>query len=335
MIIGVPKEVKNHEYRVGMVPASVGELARRGHQVIVETGAGVGIGASDASYEKRGATIAQNAHEVFKKADMIVKVKEPQPGEYNLIREGQTLFTYLHLAPDPQQALALKNSGCIGIAYETITDMSGRLPLLTPMSEVAGRLSVQAGSHCLEKAQGGRGVLLSGVPGVSRGHVVVIGGGVVGINAIRMALGKEARVTVLERDLDRMRYLDEEFGSNLNTIYSTEEVLTELLGDADMVIGAVLVPGAAAPKLVTREMLKNNEAWFGCVDVAIDQGGCFETSRATTHDEPTFVEEGIVHYCVANMPSAVARTSAFALNNATFAIHYSVGRERCWTSIER
>lgn len=317
MLIGVPKEIKTHEYRVGMVPSSVREVIANGHDVIIETGAGLGVGVEDEVYEKIGATIAPTAEEVFAKADMIIKVKEPQPNECKMLREGQILFTYLHLAPDVVQTDLLLESGCTAIAYETITDEYGMLPLLSPMSEVAGRMAIQAGAHCLEKAQGGRGLLLGGVPGVAPAKVLVIGGGVVGTNSLRMALGMEAQVTVLDRSLKRLRELDQAFNANLNTIYSTEDAIERYVQDADIVVGAVLVPGAAAPKLITRDLLKTMHPGSVLVDVAIDQGGCFETSRPTTHDNPTFVEEDVIHYCVANMPGAVARTAAFALNNAT------------------
>jgi alanine dehydrogenase len=285
--------------------------------VIVQSGAGEGIGLSDDMYREAGAEVVPTAAEVFERAEMVVKVKEPQPAECEMLREGQVLFTYLHLAPDPGQTRALLDSGCIAIAYETVTGPNNTLPLLSPMSEVAGRMSIQAGAHCLEKEQGGSGILLGGVPGVEAARVVVIGGGVVGTNAVRMAMGMEAHVTVLDRSLQRLKELDFQFGCMLNTIYSTREALNRYVAGADLVIGAVLVPGAAAPKLVSREMLRTMRPGSVLVDVAIDQGGCFETSRPTTHAEPTYVEEGIVHYCVANMPGAVARTSTFALNNAT------------------
>ncbi|NNM60117.1 MAG: alanine dehydrogenase [Legionellales bacterium] len=317
MLIGVPKEIKNQEFRVGMIPASVRELKAHGHQLIVEQDAGVGIGFCNDAYRDAGAEIVASAEEVFHRADMIVKVKEPQPHECNMLREGQVLFTYLHLAPDPEQAKLLLASGCTAIAYETVTDDARGLPLLSPMSEVAGRMSIQAGAHCLEKYQGGSGVLLGGVPGVAPANVVVIGGGVVGTNAIRMAMGMEARVTVLDRSLRRLKELDFQFGSKLMTIYATTESIEKYVLDADLVIGAVLVPGAAAPRLVTRQMLREMRNGSVVVDVAIDQGGCMETSRPTTHAEPTFIEEGIVHYCVANMPGGVPRTATFALNNAT------------------
>lgn len=317
MIIGVPKEIKQGEFRVGLVPSSVRELTRNGHDVIVETQAGEGIGLSDDDYREHGATIGNDAEEIFKKSDMIIKVKEPQLNECAMLREGQILFTYLHLAPDLKQTEALMKSGCTAIAYETVTDHFGGLPLLTPMSEVAGRLSIQAGSHCLEKAQGGRGVLLSGVPGVGRGHVVIIGGGVVGTNALRMAMGTEARITVMDKSLKRLRELDHAFGSKIKTIYATESTLEPGIIDADLVICAVLVHGGAAPKLITRDLLKQMHDGAVLVDVSIDQGGCAETSRPTTFSDPTYVEERVVHYCVANMPGAVPRTSTFALNNAT------------------
>jgi len=317
MLIGVPKEIKNHEYRVGMVPPSVREVIAHGHKVIVEKGAGLGIGIDDEQYEAVGAEMVDLAEDVFARADMIVKVKEPQPNECKMLRPGQILFTYLHLAPDPIQTQLLIESGCIAIAYETVTDIFGHLPLLSPMSEVAGRMSVQAGAHSLEKAQGGLGVLLGGVPGVEPANVVVIGGGVVGTNAIRMAIGMEAGVTVIDRSLKRLKELDLQFGASLNTIYSTVDTIEQYVLEADLVVGAVLVPGAAAPKLVTKNMLGKMKPGAVIVDVAIDQGGCFETSRPTTHAEPTYVIDGVVHYCVANMPGAVPRTSSFALNNAT------------------
>ena len=317
MKIGVPKEIKNHEYRVGMTPAAVRELTSRGHKVFVETKAGDAIDLSDDMYKKVGATILPTADAVFAEADMIVKVKEPQPVEIARLRPGQTLFTYLHLAPDPEQTKGLLDSGAIGIAYETVTDARGGLPLLAPMSEVAGRMSIQAGAHCLEIAQGGRGMLLGGVPGVPAAKVVVLGGGVVGTNAARMAMGLEAHVTVLDVSLPRLYELDLQFGAMLNTIYSTIDTIEEHVLGADLVIGAVLVPGAAAPKLITEAMVKQMKKGSVLVDVAIDQGGCSETSHATTHANPTYKLHDVVHYCVANMPGAVARTSTFALNNAT------------------
>jgi alanine dehydrogenase len=317
MKIGVPKEIKNHEYRVGLVPASVRELEHRGHEIYVEATAGAGIGVEDSEYQAAGATILPSAEEVFDTAEMIVKVKEPQAVERAMLREDHTLFTYLHLAPDAPQTADLVESGATCIAYETVTDDHGHLPLLAPMSEVAGRLSIQAGAKCLEKAQGGSGVLLGGVPGVEPAKVVIIGGGVVGFNACQMAVGLGARVVVLDRSLDVLRFLDANFESRIETIFSNVESIEKHIRDADLVIGAVLIPGAAAPKLVTREDLKIMRNGSVLVDVAIDQGGCFETSRATTHAEPTYIIDGIVHYCVANMPGAVPRTSAFALNNAT------------------
>ncbi|QNH12204.1 alanine dehydrogenase [Xanthomonas sp. SI] len=317
MLVGVPKEIKNHEYRIGLTPAGVRELVLHGHQVLVQRDGGQAIGLTDADYERAGARLADDAASVFAQADMIVKVKEPQPDECALLRPGQLLFTYLHLAPDPTQASALLRSGCTAIAYETVTDGNGGLPLLAPMSEVAGRMAIQAGAHALEKAQGGSGVLLGGVPGVKPAEVLVIGGGVVGINAARMAMGLHARVTVLDRSLERLKYLDELYGHQLTTLYSTRDAIEQCLPHTDLVIGAVLIPGAAAPKLVSRAQLVLLRPGSVLVDVAIDQGGCFETSHATTHQQPTYEVDGIVHYCVANMPGGVARTSTFALTNAT------------------
>ena len=317
MLVGVPQEIKVHEYRVGLTPESVRELVHHGHDVLVQAGAGEGIGADDAAYEAAGARIAADAQEVFARADMVVKVKEPQPAECRMLRPGQLLFTYLHLAPDPVQAQGLLQSGCSAIAYETVTDAHGHLPLLAPMSEVAGRMAVQVGAVALQKAGGGRGVLLGGLPGVPPGEVLVIGGGTVGTHAARMAVGLGARVTVLDKSLPRLRELDELFQGRASTQYATLHALEAALERADLVIGAVLVPGAAAPKLVRRDMLARMRPGAVVVDVAIDQGGCFETSRPTTHEQPTYVECGVVHYCVANMPGAVARSSAHALNNAT------------------
>jgi alanine dehydrogenase len=317
MKVGVPKEIKNHEYRVGLVPASVRELAQRGHDVYVQSTAGQGIGVDDREYEAAGASILPDAESVFAAAEMIVKVKEPQAVERAMLREHHTLFTYLHLAPDAPQTEGLIASGATCIAYETVTDDRGHLPLLAPMSEVAGRLSIQAGAWCLEKARGGSGVLLGGVPGVEPAKVVIIGGGVVGFNACQMAVGMGARVVVLDRSLEVLRFLDTTFASSISTVFSNVESIERHIRDADLVVGAVLIPGAAAPKLVTREDLKIMRNGSVLVDVAIDQGGCFETSRPTTHGDPTYIVEGIVHYCVANMPGAVPRTSAFALNNAT------------------
>jgi alanine dehydrogenase len=317
MKIGVPKEVKNHEYRIGMTPAAVREAVHHGHEVLVQAGAGAGIGCDDAQYAAAGACVLPDAASVFAQAEMIVKVKEPQPAECAMLRRGQVLFTYLHLAPDPVQADGLLKSGCTAIAYETITDDRGGLPLLAPMSEVAGRMAIQVGAVALQKANGGRGVLLGGVPGVAPGRVVVIGGGVVGTHAARMAVGLGAHVTVLDRSLVRLRQLDDLFAGRLTTQYATMDATEAAVLDADLVIGAVLVPGASAPKLIKRAQLKHMKPGAVIVDVAIDQGGCFETSRATTHAEPTYEVDGIVHYCVANMPGAVPRTSTFALNNAT------------------
>ncbi|WP_114972327.1 alanine dehydrogenase [Rhodoferax ferrireducens] len=319
MRIGLPKEVKNHEYRVGLTPASVRELSSRGHQVLVQTGAGAAIGLTDEQYQAAGALLVADAAHVFAQADMIVKVKEPQPQECAMLRPGQILYTYLHLAPDPDQTAALIKSGAVCIAYETITGPGGGLPLLAPMSEVAGRMAVQAGAAHLEKSKGGMGVLLGGVPGVPAGHVVIIGAGVVGTHALQMAVGLGARVTVLDKNMERLRQLDLVFGNRINTVYSTAQSVDDAVLDAELVIGGVLIPGAAAPKLVTRDMVSRMKKGAVVVDVAIDQGGCFETSHATTHTEPTFVVDGVVHYCVANMPGAVARTSTFALNNATIA----------------
>ena len=316
MRIGVPREIKVHEYRVGLVPAGVRELTGAGHEVLIETGAGAGIGIPDADYQAVGAKIVAAAADVFAGADLVVKVKEPQPAECALLRRGQVLFTYLHLAPDPEQARALMKSGATAIAYETVT-RRGTLPLLTPMSEVAGRMSVHVGASCLQKANGGRGVLLGGVPGVLPAKVVILGGGVAGTHAAQMAVGLHADVTVVDRSLERLRELSDQFGASLRTAYSTTAAIERLVKEADLVIGAVLITGAAAPKLLTRAMLSSMQPGSVLVDIAIDQGGCFETSRPTTHAEPTFVVEGIVHYCVANMPGAVARTSTFALTNAT------------------
>jgi len=317
MLVGIPKEIKVEEYRVGLVPGSVRELIHHGHKVIVETGAGAGIGFEDAAYRAAGAEIAGAPAEVFATADMVVKVKEPLASEYKQLREGQVLFTYLHLAPDLEQTQGLIDSGCIAIAYETVTDVRGGLPLLAPMSEVAGRMSVQVGAHCLEKEQGGSGMLLGGVAGVAAARVVIIGGGVSGTNAARMAMGLEAHVTVIDKNLAQLYALDLQFGPMLNTIFSTVDNIETEVMRADLVIGAVLVPGAAAPKLVSRDMVRQMRPGSVLVDIAIDQGGCFETSRPTTHAKPTYVEEDTVHYCVTNMPGAVARTSTIALNNAT------------------
>ncbi|MFN7709800.1 MAG: alanine dehydrogenase [Holosporales bacterium] len=317
MRIGVPKEIKTHEYRVGLVPGSVKELSLAGHEIFVETGAGLGIGCDDAMYQAAGAKICPSAADVFAQTDMIVKVKEPQPQECAMLRENQVLFTYLHLAADPEQAAGLLKSKAIAIAYETVTENRGGLPLLRPMSEVAGRMSIQVAARCLEKYSGGSGVLLGGVPSTERGHVVIVGGGVVGLSAARMAMGMEARVTIIDKSMARLENLDAMFGARINTVYATTAAIERAIIGADAVIGAVLVPGAAAPRLITREMIQQMRPGSVLVDVAIDQGGCAETSRPTTHADPTYVVDHVVHYCVTNMPGAVARTSAFALNNAT------------------
>jgi alanine dehydrogenase len=317
MRVGVPKEIKNNEFRVGLTPGAAREYVSRGHEVFVETMAGSGIGADDAAYEAAGAKVLATASEVFETAEMIVKVKEPQPTEWVQLREDQILYTYLHLAPDPEQTKGLLESGCTAVAYETVTDNHGGLPLLAPMSEVAGRLSIQCAATALQKPNGGRGILMGGVPGVLPAKVVIIGGGVVGTHAAKMAVGLGAEVTILDRSLPRLRELDDIFGASVKTAYSTGEALEEAVLAADAVIGAVLIPGAAAPKLVTRDMLPRMKPGSVLCDVAIDQGGCFETSKATTHADPTYEIDGVVHYCVANMPGAVPLTSSYALNNAT------------------
>jgi alanine dehydrogenase len=317
MRIGVPKEIKNHEYRVGLTPASVAELVAAGHELFVETKAGSGIDCPDNAFRKGGATILPTAAEVFGASDMIVKVKEPQPQEIALLEPHHILFTYLHLAADKPQAEGLMKSGATCIAYETVTSRSGALPLLKPMSEVAGRMSIQVGAHYLEKEQGGRGVLLGGVPGVAPARVAILGGGVAGVNAAQMAVGMRADVTIYDINNERLAELDMFFGSQIKTAYASRDAIARAVAEAELVIGAVLLPGAAAPKLVTREMLKTMKRGSVLVDIAIDQGGCFETSHATTHDDPVYEVEGVIHYCVANMPGAVSRTSAFALNNAT------------------
>ena len=317
MRVGVPKEIKNHEYRVGLVPSSVLELVHHGHEVIVQQGAGLGAGLTDEDYIAAGATMIETADEIFASADMIVKVKEPLAEERKKLRPGQILFTYLHLAPDAPQTKDLIESGAVCIAYETVTAANGSLPLLTPMSEVAGRLAPQVGAHALEKAQGGRGVLLGGVPGVPAAEVVILGGGVSGTHAATIAVGMGAQVTVVDRSADALKRLASQFGTSISTVFSTRSAIEELVRRADLLIGTVLVPGAAAPKLVTRDMLKTMKPGSVIVDVAIDQGGCVETSHATTHADPTYVVDGVVHYCVANMPGAVARTSTFALNSVT------------------
>ncbi|MGE0828953.1 MAG: alanine dehydrogenase [Hyphomonadaceae bacterium] len=317
MRVGCPKEIKVREYRVGLTPESAAELVRAGHEVLIETGAGLGIGADDARYTRIGAKILPDAQSVFAEAEMIVKVKEPQAIECAMLTPKHVLFTYLHLAPDPDQAEALMRSGATAIAYETVTDASGRLPLLKPMSEVAGRMSIQVGANFLEKTHGGRGVLMGGVPGVRPADVVILGAGVAGYNAAQIAVGMRARVTVFDKNPARLEELDREFNGRLETVYSTRAAVEEAVREADVVIGAVLIAGAAAPKLITRDMLKTMRPGSVLVDISIDQGGCFETSHPTTHDDPVFEVDGIIHYCVANMPGAVARTSAFALNNAT------------------
>jgi alanine dehydrogenase len=317
MRVGVPKEIKNHEYRVGLTPASVAELVAAGHELFVETQAGSGIDCPDGAYVKAGATILPTAKDVFASSDMIVKVKEPQPQEIAMLEPRHILFTYLHLAADKAQAEGLMKSGATCIAYETVTSNSGALPLLKPMSEVAGRMSIQVGAHYLEKEQGGRGVLLGGVPGVAPATVAILGGGVAGVNAAQMATGMRADVTIYDINNDRLAELDMFFSSQIKTAYASKSAIADAVTKAELVIGAVLVPGASAPKLVTREMLKTMKRGSVLVDIAIDQGGCFETSHATTHDDPVYEVDGIIHYCVANMPGAVSRTSAFALNNAT------------------
>jgi len=317
MRIGVPKEIKIHEYRVGLIPSSVLELVHHGHEVLVQTGAGLGAGLTDADYVAAGAKIVDTADQIFADADMIVKVKEPQAEERKKLRQGQILFTYLHLAPDAPQTKDLIDSGAVCIAYETVTAPNGSLPLLTPMSEVAGRLAPQVGAHSLEKAQGGRGVLLGGVPGVPAAEVVILGGGVSGTHAATIAVGMGAKVTVVDRSADALKRLAAQFGTSISTVFSTRAAIEELVRRADLLIGTVLVPGAAAPKLVSHDMVKTMKPGSVIVDVAIDQGGCVETSHATTHADPTYVVDGVVHYCVANMPGAVARTSTFALNSVT------------------
>jgi len=317
MKVGVPKEIKTLEFRVGMTPAGVRELVHDGHEVVVETNAGLGIGMTDADYEKAGATVLGTAEEVFAAAELIIKVKEPQLSECAMLRDDQVLFTYLHLAADPAQTKALVESGTTAIAYETVTADDGSLPLLTPMSEVAGRLSIQSGAYHLQKANGGRGVLLGGVPGVMPGKVVIIGGGVSGTNAADMAIGLGAEVTILDRSLPRLREIDDIFGGRIHTVYSTKDEIDNLVTEADLVVGAVLIAGAAAPKLVSAQNVKDMHSGAVMVDISIDQGGCFETSRPTTHAEPTYVVDDVVHYCVTNMPGAVPRTSTFALTNAT------------------
>jgi alanine dehydrogenase len=329
MLIGVPKEVKIEEHRVGLVPGSVRELVHHGHKVVVETGAGADIGFEDGQYEAAGAGILARAADVFAVAELVVKVKEPQPAEVALLRDEQVVFTYLHLAADRGLTEALMRSGVVALAYETVTDNRGGLPLLAPMSEVAGRMAVQVGAHCLEREQGGKGILLGGVPGVAAAKVVILGGGVAGTNAARVAMGMEAYVTVIDRSLPRLYELDLQFGAQLHTLFSTVENIEREVAAADLVVGAVLVPGATAPKLVSRELIRAMAPGSVVVDISIDQGGCFETSRPTTHAAPTYVEEGVVHYCVTNMPGAVARTSAVALNNATLPFVMAIA-DRGW-----
>jgi alanine dehydrogenase len=318
MIIGIPKEIKNNEFRVGLTPSLVHGLARQGHAVLVEKNAGAQIGFSNEQYQAAGATVVENAQTVFADAELIVKVKEPQPQECAMLHEDQTLFTYLHLAPDPVQTEALIQSKAICIAYETVTSSSGALPLLAPMSEVAGRMSIQAGAAHLEKSKGGSGVLLGGIPGVATGKVLILGAGVVGRHALQIAVGMGAHVSIMDRDLDRLRQIDAIFGNRVQTLFSDQQSIENAVRDSDLVIGAVLLPGGSAPKLVTKAMIQQMRAGSVVVDVGIDQGGCFETSRPTTHAEPTYVEHGVLHYCVANMPGAVARTSTIGLTNATY-----------------
>lgn len=327
MIIGTPKEIKNQEYRVGLIPSGVTALVRDGHQVLIEDGAGLGSGFSNEQYKDAGATIVPTAKDIFEKSEMIIKVKEPQEVEYNMLNEGQILFTYLHLAPDPKQTEGLLRSKCIGVAYETITDPSGSLPLLTPMSEVAGRMSVQVGTHHLQRTKGGLGILLGGVPGTERAEVTILGGGIVGLNAAKMAVGLGARVTILERSVPRMRYLDDVFGSSITCVMSNDYNIEHHLRISDLLIGAVLIPGASAPKLVTKNMIETlMKPGAVIVDVAVDQGGCMETTRPTTHDDPTFLVGEVTQYCVANMPGAVPRTSTTALTNVTLPIAQRLAR---------
>lgn len=333
MLVGVPREIKSNEHRVGLIPASVRELVSRGHKVIVETTAGNGIGFSDEHYVQAGAQIVQTAKEVFDRADMVIKVKEPQPVECEMLREDQILYTYLHLAADPVQTKGLQDSGCIAIAYETVTSRTGGLPLLAPMSEVAGRMSVQVGAQCLLKSEGGMGLLLGGVPGVAPATVSIIGGGVAGINAMRMAIGLGADVTVIDRDLNRLRYLDEIFAGFVNTQFSNTENIEQAVLNSDLVIGTVLVPGAAAPKLITKEMVENMRPGSAIVDVAVDQGGCAATTKPTTHANPTYKVGEVIHYCVANMPGGVPRTSTIALNNATLPYALALADKGAWKAM--
>lgn len=334
MQIGIPKEIKNHEYRVAIVPSTVRELKKCHHNVFVETKAGEGVDISDTDYKEAGAEIVNSVQEVFEKSELILKVKEPQVEEYSYFTKKHTLFTYLHLAADKKQTDALLASGCTAIAYETVTDARGGLPLLAPMSEVAGRIAIQAGAHCLEKAQKGRGILLSGVPGVASASVVILGGGVVGSNAIRMALGAQAQVTVLDKSVNKLKELDLQFGGQLNTIFSTQDAIEKYTALADLLIGAVLVPGGEAPKIVSKGLINKMRPGTVVVDVAIDQGGCFETSHATTHANPTYVVDDVVHYCVGNMPAAVPRTSTFALTHATFPYIFALANKGVKKALE-
>ena len=333
MLIGVPKEIKDHEYRVGLTPDSVNEVVLHGHEVLVESGAGIGIGADDSEYEGAGAVIVDRAETLFERAEMVVKVKEPQAGERALLREGQILFTYLHLAPDPEQTTDLVKSNATCIAYETVTSPSGGLPLLAPMSEVAGRLSIQAAAHALERVQGGKGMLLGGVPGVLPAKVVIIGGGVVGTHAAHISMGMGADTWAIDRSSEALKALWRQFGRPLDTVYSTRTAIDRHVTDADVVIGSVLIPGAAAPKLVSADMIRRMKPGSVVVDVAIDQGGCFETSHPTTHSDPTYIVDEVVHYCVANMPGAVPRTSTFALNNATLPHILKIADKGCRTAL--
>ena len=333
MLLGVPTEIKANENRVGLVPSSVREVIAHGHRVVVESGAGAGVDFSDDAYREAGAEVVDSAAEVFERAEMIVKVKEPQPSETPLLRPEQILFTFLHLAPDPEQTTALQRSGCTAIAYETVTSDRGTLPLLAPMSEVAGRLSIQAGARCLEKIMGGRGVLMGGVPGVGPARVCILGGGVAGSNALRMATGMGAEVTVLDKNLMRLAELDDQYGGRIKTWYSTEESVEQAVLEADVVIGTVLLPGAAAPKLIKRDMVRRMKAGSVIVDVSVDQGGCSETTRATTHQDPTYVVDDVVHYCVANIPGAVARTSTMALNHATLPFVLKLADNGVWPAL--
>ncbi|MEX1080799.1 MAG: alanine dehydrogenase [Halofilum sp. (in: g-proteobacteria)] len=333
MLLGVPKEIKTDEHRVGLTPSSVRELVEHGHTVLVETGAGSGIDFDDAAYRAAGAQIAREAGEVYERAEMVVKVKEPQPSETTLLRPDQILFAYLHLAPDPEQTDGLQRSSCIAIAYETVTDVRGGLPLLAPMSEVAGRMAVQAGARCLEKIMGGRGLLLGGVPGVGPASVAILGGGVAGGNALQMAVGLGAEVTVVDKSLHRLAALDANYRGRCKTLYSTVEGVEQVVLDADLVIGTVLVPGSAAPKLVTRDMVRRMKAGSAIVDLSVDQGGCCETTRPTTHREPTYEVDDVIHYCVANMPGAVARTSTMALNNATLPFVLRLADQGVWRAL--